>query len=677
MHISSTQRLGASLFAIALVGSVPPAKAETGNTCIHAASGLQRHLASNEASQRLHLLREGIIEAATHSGHTPRELVDELLANPTALADPATVRRSLPPDATPLEIPPHAEAPLPTIISRLNRIHEQLDIALAGITDEQADRLHALLPDLLDRTSSGSDLEELEHGPILAKVQAAIDQPALEAATALLAGLAQPELAATLADHYRDAPIRPAPTWMDAHVSGSIIHAEQTAHGAIFVGGPGNNVYSGPAAVIIDIGGEDIYALPAGNRVRIIIDLEGNDSYTGYGDATLAGSVLGASLIADHDGNDTYAGGRISQGAAVAGIGMLHDLAGNDRYHAAELAQGAALAGIGALVDAAGDDLYTAAKFAQGFGGALGVGVLVDESGNDIYLAGNKHASSYGVVGNYQAFSQGVGMGFRNDIAGGVGMLLDRGGNDRYTAGNYSQGTGYYLGAGTLIDEKGDDAYAGGRYTQGAAAHLGIGLLRDEAGNDSYSGSTSASQGAAWDLAIAAFVDCAGDDDYTAHEFALGAAAQNAIAFFVDIEGENRFAAARDAQGHSGPVDYHDGGKRIGNLAVFISQEQKRIDANRGSRVHRRSSIEFGRDRIPLPQNTGVRDAGPGGEHLDARSESGMTEKDGPGTAEKEGPGMTEKTTVIPNWMTERSRARRKEQPSFPARPGIQPNDHR
>ena len=449
------------------------------------------------------------------------------------------------------------------------------------ITDEQADRLRGLLPDLLDRTATGSDLEQLEHGPILAEVQSAIDQPALENATALLAGLAQPELAATLADHYRDAPIRPAPDWLDAHVSGPLLHAELTEWGAVIIGGPGNNVYTGPAALIIDTGGDDVYALPAADRVRIIIELEGDDNYVGRAEGLLAGSVLGASLIADYAGNDTYTGGRITQGAAVAGIGLLYDHAGDDRYHAAVVAQGASLAGIGALFDAAGDDIYTAAKFAQGYGGALGIGVLVDERGNDIYLAGNKHASSYGVAGNYQAFSQGVGMGFRNDIAGGVGVLRDRGGDDQYTAGNFSQGTGYYLGAGILLDAHGNDAYAGSRYTQGAAAHLGIGLLRDEAGDDRYSASTSASQGGAWDQAIAVLLDCAGDDEYSANEFGLGAAAQNAIAFFIDIAGENEFTARRNARGHEGPNDYHENGDWIGNLALFISDKRPISEARR------------------------------------------------------------------------------------------------
>lgn len=581
MDFSIIQRLAAACLAIMLSASVQRANAETGKACTEATATLQQHLAATGASDRLHVVRDGIVSATNRSGHNPHKLIAELLANPTTLASPATARPSLLPAATPLEIPPQLESPLLAIVDRLDRIHAQLDLALAKITDEQADRLRGLLPDLLDRTSTGSDLEQLEHGPVLAEVHSAIDQPALENAAALLAGLALPELATTLADHYRGAPIRRVPNWLDAHVSGPLLHAEVTEWGAVIVGGPGNNVYTGPAAIIIDTGGDDVYTLPAADRVRIIIDLEGEDNYVGRDEGLLAGSVLGASLIADQAGNDTYAGGRITQGAAVAGIGLLFDHAGDDRYRAAELAQGASLAGIGAQIDAAGNDMYTAAKFAQGYGGALGIGLLVNEGGNDTYLAGNKHTSSYSVPGNYQAFSQGVGMGFRNDIAGGVGVLRDLGGDDQYTAGNFSQGTGYYLGAGILLDAHGNDAYAGSRYTQGAAAHLGIGLLRDEAGDDRYTASTSASQGGAWDQAIAALLDCAGDDEYTANEFSLGAAAQNAIAFFIDIVGENEFTARRNARGHEGPNDYHENGDRIGNLALFISDKLPITEASR------------------------------------------------------------------------------------------------
>ncbi|MBS3747989.1 MAG: hypothetical protein KGY49_13195 [Wenzhouxiangellaceae bacterium] len=563
-----------------LGGLAQPAYPETGNACVDASAKLRHHLAANGAAERLEVLRGFMQKTIEESGHTPLDLVGELFAEPPAIAEVPAETRSLLPAARPLESKLLLESPLDAIHERLDRIHGQLDTALAGVTDEQAGRLRRLLPALLERTSNGSDLEDIENGRVLVEIQAAIDQSALEETTALLAGLAQPEVAASLAEHFRDEPADTTPAWLEGHVAGDIIRAIQTEHGAVIVGGPGTNIYTGPAALIIDTGGDDVYVLPGGDPVRVIIDLEGNDSYNDQADGALAGSVLGASLVADHAGDDVHAGGRITQGAAVAGIGMLHDHAGNDRYFAAELAQGASLAGIGILVDHGGDDLYTAAKFAQGYGGALGIGVLSDHAGNDTYLAGNKHPSSYGVAGNHQAFSQGVGMGFRNDVAGGIGVLRDRNGDDRYIAGNYSQGTGYYLGAGLLLDQDGNDTYAGGRYTQGAAAHLGVGLLRDAAGDDNYIGSTSASQGGAWDLAIAALLDCAGDDGYTTNEFGLGAAAQNAIAFFVDGAGKDEFTATRNAQGHSGPVDYHDGGKRIGNLAVFISGKQVRVNAS-------------------------------------------------------------------------------------------------
>jgi len=581
MPCPTTQRIAAAVLATALCGLAQPAYPETGHACAEVPGELRRHLAANGASERLEELRGFIAKAVETSGHAPHDLVAGLFADPQTIAGISAETGSLLPEPVPLEPGPLRESPLDAVVDRLDQIHVQLDRALAGISDDQADRLRAVLPKLLERTSSGSDLEELDDGPVLAQVQTALDHTALENAAALLAGLAQANIASALAARFRQAPAGAAPDWLQAHVSGPVVHAARTAHGAVVIGGPGDNIYTGPAAIIIDTGGDDIYAVPGDNAVGIIIDLEGNDSYTGRADGTLAGGVLGAGLIADHAGNDTYAGGRISQGAAVAGIGMLVDHAGDDGYFAAELAQGASLAGIGILVDQGGEDTYSAAKFAQGYGGALGVGALVDKGGNDTYLAGNKHASSYGVAGNHQAFAQGVGMGFRTDIAGGIGLLHDRDGDDRYNAGNYSQGAGYYLGAGLLVDQAGNDAYAGGRYTQGAAAHLGIGLLRDEAGNDSYAGSPSASQAGAWDQSIAALVDCAGDDGYTINEFGQAAAAQNAIAFFIDAAGHDAFRAGRNAQGYDGPVDYHEEGKQIGNLALFITGNAADPDAPR------------------------------------------------------------------------------------------------
>jgi hypothetical protein len=474
---------------------------------------------------------------------------------------------------TPWQVKPLTIAPgqttLEAILERMDRIGQHLDLALEGVEPALRFQVRQALPTILDRTSSGSELNESPGGQALADAIDKADLEQFRVIAALLAGLADPALADLLRHEFRDHPPAVPPDWLADHVSGDIVYAERHDLGAIIVGGPGNNRYSGPAALIIDLGGDNVYALPPGDPIRVIIDLEGNDQYFGFADGQTGGAVFGVSLLVDHGGDDLYTGGRVSQGSAVLGVGMLVDHGGNDRFIAQELAQGAALGGVGILLSRGGDNEYLAGKFAQGYGGALGAGLLHDKAGNDRYLSGLKHPSSYGEPGHFQSFSQGVGMGFRGSLAGGLGWLIDEAGDDHYQGGHFSQGIGYYLGMGLLLDSQGDDRYRGGRYSQGAAAHLGTGILIDLAGDDDYAGQVSASQGAAWDLALGMLIDCAGNDNHRANEFALGAAAQNAIGIFVGPEGDNQYQSGRDSFGHSGPADYHDSGKKAGNLGIF------------------------------------------------------------------------------------------------------------
>jgi hypothetical protein len=458
---------------------------------------------------------------------------------------------------------------LEAILERMEMIKHHLDLALENIDPEARHELRQALPALLDRTSSGSDLKETPEGKALTK---AIEQAELEyfrEIAGLMAGLTDPALADLLRRDFQDHPSSAPPEWLADQVSGEILHAERHGLGVVIVGAGDNNRYSGPAALIIDLGGDNVYALPPVESVQVIIDLDGNDQYLGLADGQLGGAVFGASLLVDHGGDDVYIGGRVSQGAAALGVGMLVDHGGNDRFIAQELAQGAGLGGLGVLISADGDNEYTATKFAQGYGGALGAGLLHDRSGNDRYRAGFKHPSSYGEPGHFQSFSQGVGMGFRGSLAGGLGWLIDEAGDDDYQGGHFSQGTGYYLGWGLLLDQQGDDLYRGGRYSQGSAAHLGAGILIDLAGDDDYAGQVSASQGAAWDLALGMLIDCGGNDRHRADEFALGAAAQNAIGMLVNPEGQNQYRSDRDSFGHSGPTDFHEAGKTVGNFAIF------------------------------------------------------------------------------------------------------------
>ena len=461
------------------------------------------------------------------------------------------------------------ESPEPTavqhLMDRFAAVEAAMAEALRGVST--TDRLAVIdgIPGWLDRIASdlgGDGLRE----PVM-RVAGNIDYAALHRALGLLLEVTEPAYRERLGRELGNNRPIARPSWLSPSFQGSFLYARQTADGPVLIGGADPNAYGEPARLVIDLGGDDLYSA----SIDWVIDLAGNDMYLSSKDGALGAGLFSAGMILDASGNDVYAGGRVAQGAGLFGVGVLWDVSGDDIYSAQELAQGAAMFGAGLLVDLAGDDRFAGAKFNQGFGGPRGLGGLLDVAGRDLYVAGAKHTSSYGTPENYQAFSQGAGMGLRHDAGGGVGVLWDGAGDDRYLAGNFAQGMGYYLGLGLLLDDAGNDAYTGSRYAQGTAAHLAVGALIDQHGNDRYVAKTAANQGAAWDLSIAMLLDCGGDDDYLGGELALGAGEQNAIGLFYEGGGSDRYDHRAKAFGYSGAASY-DGGRGAGNLGVFIDQ---------------------------------------------------------------------------------------------------------
>jgi hypothetical protein len=310
---------------------------------------------------------------------------------------------------------------------------------------------------------------------------------------------------------------------------------------------------------VVDAGGDDEY-YATGLRLgcRMIIDLEGDDLYTGTPQQGPGGALLGVSLIDDRAGDDRYEGDLLSAGAAMYGVSLLVDRDGNDIYVGKEWSLGAACYGAGMILDLGGGDTYLGEFLCQGVGGPRGFGCIVDASGRDLYRANGPEPSAYGTPAVYQAFSQGVGFGFRHYAAGGIGLISDRGGDDRYEAGEFAQGGAYYYALGILHDAAGRDIYYGNRYAQGFAAHQAIGILADDAGDDTYWGMTAASQGAAWDVSAGLLIDRGGNDSYQADGLAQGAASMQAIGVLADLGGTDRYAAGGGAvQGRSGGNTYH------------------------------------------------------------------------------------------------------------------------
>lgn len=356
-------------------------------------------------------------------------------------------------------------------------------------------------------------------------------------------------------------PLVDPPAAAAGFIEGRVVEAVETDLGWIVVGGPGPNRYDMARVVgVYDPGGDDEYRA-SGLRVgsRAIIDLAGNDSHTGTPDQGPGGAILGASFIDDRAGNDRYEGELLACGAAIYGVSLLLDRDGHDIYAGREWSLGAGVYGAGMILDlGGGNDTYLGEFLCQGVGGPRGLGVLLDEAGRDLYRANGPKPSAYGTPAVFQAFSQGIGFGYRNHAAGGVGLLSDLGGDDRYEAGEFAQGGAYYYALGILHDASGRDLYYGNRYGQGFGVHQAHGVLADDEGDDTYWSMTAASQGAAWDVGAGLLIDRAGNDTYQADGLAQGGASMQGIAMLVDLSGVDRYSAGGGAtQGQSGGDSYH------------------------------------------------------------------------------------------------------------------------
>lgn len=344
-----------------------------------------------------------------------------------------------------------------------------------------------------------------------------------------------------------------------------------TPIGKIAIGGPGNDVYQGRFAMIIDVGGNDVYNLSSETLqqrittpVRILVDLDGNDTYRGA-DYALASGLHGVDVLIDRSGDDTYHGGSFALGSGLLGYGILHDFEGEDSYIGGTNTQGSGILGIGVLLDDAGNDSYRCHSQSQAFAGVSGVGFLGDRSGNDTYVASSPYQDVLRYEDHQITFSQGAALGSRPYASGGVAVLADGSGSDTYVCDIYGQGTGYWFGIGALVDRSGDDRYLAHQYAQGSGVHFATGYLHDNAGNDVYS-SHGVSQGCGHDIAYGMLFDEDGDDTYACESLSLGGGNANAVSIFVDVYGNDSYAAA-DTTNTMGFSDYRRG---YGMIGLFI-----------------------------------------------------------------------------------------------------------
>jgi hypothetical protein len=351
--------------------------------------------------------------------------------------------------------------------------------------------------------------------------------------------------------------------------SGDVLGIMETDAGTVIIGGPGRTTYREGVALIIDIGGDDLYEgdIAAALRdlpVAVVLDLSGNDVYRG-GVHSLGAGFMGAGVLADLDGDDLYTAGDFSLGSGLFGVGVLLDEAGNDSYSGDTCTEGSGAFGIGVLRDSGGNDNYGAALFSQAFGFVEGFGLLHDVSGNDVYFAGGKYTDEIRYFDHYISLSQGFGFGWRPDASGGVGMLVDEGGNDVYVSDIFGQGSSYWFAVGGLVDYSGNDQYVSYQYAQGAGTHITVAALIDCEGDDNYV-SKGVSQGCGHDLAIGLLHDLEGDDNYTCHDLSQAAGNANGIGILMDDAGDDAYSV----RGTANTQGYGNLRRDYGSVGVFL-----------------------------------------------------------------------------------------------------------
>jgi hypothetical protein len=174
-----------------------------------------------------------------------------------------------------------------------------------------------------------------------------------------------------------------------------------------------------------------------GGGFGILVEGDGNDSYTGSVYSQGAGYWWAVGALEDRAGNDTYSNEQYSCGSAPHfAIGCCVDLMGDDAYNVGNedverQIQGHARDGsIAVFIDGAGDDDYFLPNMAAGSSDLNCLTLFWDRMGDDHYVADRNPpratAYSFGDSTRYSRFNT-----FRDEMAS-IGIFLDTGGVDVY-----------------------------------------------------------------------------------------------------------------------------------------------------------------------------------------------------------------------------------------------------
>jgi hypothetical protein len=332
---------------------------------------------------------------------------------------------------------------------------------------------------------------------------------------------------------------------------GDILFQAETSAGPVIVGGNGAKVYDRDAALILDLGGNNVYLNNAGATrpdipVAMVIDWGGHNRYIARENFAQGAAVFGGGFLIDLGGHSTFVALDGSQGTGLWGIGLLYHGKGGNVFRGRSICQGVGQMGAGLIVGQEGHDSYSCSYEGQALGLFGGAGVLINRGGNNVYQLGGLHPDFRDPKKSTVSMGQGFGYGWRAEgekmgVPGGIGILIDEKGDDTYIADYFAQGSAYYYGVGILDNQGGKNKYIAGRYAQGAGIHTAVGVLLNRGGKSTYYASHGVSQGMGHDYGVGFLQDTIGGSDYRGGVLVQGAATRGGIGILADLGEKNRF----------------------------------------------------------------------------------------------------------------------------------------
>jgi hypothetical protein len=310
---------------------------------------------------------------------------------------------------------------------------------------------------------------------------------------------------------------------------------------SVELSGLGVHPHDGKAAqLVIDFGGHNHYRGREGAGVlgaALLIDCGGGDTFE-QTDLGAGCGFLGVGLAYILGGNNSFSEGSMTLGCGVAGVGVLTVEGSSNLYRSHNLGQGFGLFGLGALINTGGNNKFEAVAWGQGAARTQGVGWIVNRDGNNLY-----QMKGYG--DDAHSFGQAYASGFKTEsgwIGGGIALISEGGGSNTFMGANNCQASADNFSLASIYQPTGGHDFIAGRQAQSYASKQSASQIITLDGNGSFV--LKESDGHAFSVgdSVAVLLNRKGDNSFISGGLGPAEAVNQGLALFVHDSGKDHIS---------------------------------------------------------------------------------------------------------------------------------------